>query len=140
MLHAEAHLDKSPHYGTHVPRGELVELLSKALLYSEVEAHWRGNAMTSNCKSSFSLLERHMCSLDSNLPPTVTFQPPPTTEIPPPYINGSNGTAEKRKASPSAAEELPREKRARTEEMDVDSVASSNERTFTSSCNLVCVQ
>lgn len=122
-------MDKSTHFGKHVPRGELVELLSKALLYSEVEAHWRGNAMTTNCKTPFTLLEHHVCSLDPTLPPTVHFNPPPPSEIPI-IVNGANGTAEKRKASTPASEETPNQKRARTEEMEVDSVSSVAERTF----------
>ena len=132
VLHAEGRLDKSSHFGRHVPRGELIELLSKALLYSEVEAHWRGNAMTTNCKTNFSLLERHVCSLDPTLPASVSFNPPPAMEIPIMYTNGANGTtAEKRKASTPASEEGPKEKRVRTDDMDVDSVTSSAERTFT---------
>lgn len=138
VLHAEGRLDKSTHFGKHVPRGELVELLSKALLYSEVEAHWRGNTLTTNCKSPFSLLEHHVCSLDPTLPPSVHFNPPPAAEIPAVYTNGLN--AEKRKASTPASEEAPKEKRARTEDMDVDSVTSSAERTFAFLCDLVLVQ
>lgn len=60
----------------HIPRGELVDLLSKALLYLEVEAHWRGDSMTANCKSGFSLLEQHVCSTEhptSRLAPASTF-------------------------------------------------------------------
>ena len=133
VLHAEGQLNKSAHFGKHVPRGELVELLSKALLYSEVEAHWRGNAMTTNCKTPFSILEPHVCSLDPALPASVQFNPPPPSEMPVLYTNGANGTAEKRKASTPASEEAPKEKRARTEDMEVDSVISSAERTFVSS-------
>ncbi|GJE85862.1 WD40 repeat-like protein [Phanerochaete sordida] len=127
VLRAEGHLEKSEHFGQHVPRGELVELLSKALLYSEAEAHWKGNAMTNNCKAPFTILNRHVCSLDPSLPPTVTFQPP----LPPPDTVHpvTNGTAEKRKASTSPApEEVPKEKRARTEEMEVDSMTTSTEQ------------
>lgn len=120
MLRAEGHLEKAPCYGKHVPRGELVELLSKALLYSEVEAHWRGNALTKNCKSRFSLLDKHVCSLDPAISPVTIIQPLPTLDIPPVSLNG------KRKAATPGPEDGvgPKEKRARTEEMDVDSVAS----------------
>ncbi|KAI0094185.1 WD40-repeat-containing domain protein [Irpex rosettiformis] len=123
VLRAEGHLEKSPCYGKHVPRGELIELLSKALLYSEVEAHWRGNALTKNCKASFSLLDKHVCSLDPAISPVTIIQPLPTLDIPSVTLNG---TSEKRKATAPAVEDLsgPKEKRARTEEMDVDSVAS----------------
>lgn len=130
VLRAEGRLEKSEHYGKHLPRGELVELLSKALLYSEAEAHWKGNAMTSNCKAPFSILKRHVCALDPTLPPTVTFQTTPVFELDVPVVNG---TSEKRKAStPPPTEATPKEKRARTEEMEVDSVTSA-ERTFTPS-------
>jgi transducin (beta)-like 1 len=127
VLRAEGHLEKSVHYGKHVPRGELVELLSKALLYSEAEAHWKGNAMTNNCKAPFSILDQHVCSLDSTLPQTVTIHTP-VVEVPIPV---TNGILEKRKAStPPPAEEVPKEKRARTEDMEVDGITSSVERTF----------
>ena len=131
-MRAEGRLEKSEHYGKHIPRGELVDLLSKALLYSEAEAHWKGNAMTNNCKAPFSILDHHVCSLDPSLPATVTFQPlpPPPTEIAPPV---TNGVSEKRKAStPPPPEETPREKRARTEEMEVDSMSTAAERAFDS--------
>ena len=123
VLRAEGHLEKSACYGQHVPRGELVELLSKALLYSEVEAHWRGNALTKNCKASFSLLNKHVCSLDPTISPVAILQPLPTLDIPPVNLNG---TSEKRKATTAAVDDAngPKEKRARTEEMEVDSVAS----------------
>lgn len=57
-------MENSQYFQKHIPRGELIELLSKALLYLEVEAHWRNNALTTNCKSGFSLLEPHICSLE----------------------------------------------------------------------------
>lgn len=124
VLRAEGHLEGSQHYGKHIPRGELIELLSKALLYSEAEAHWKGNAMTNNCKASFSILDKHVCSLDPNIPATVTFHPP-VIEVTEPT---ANSTSEKRKAStPPAPEDIPKEKRARTEEMEVDSVASAEQ-------------
>lgn len=127
VLRAEGHLDKSSHYGKHVPRGELVELLSKALLYSEVESHWRGNAMTKNCKAPFTLLEKHVCQLDSTVSPVTILQPLPPVDVP---ASITNGTAEKRKAASPVFEDGsgPKEKRARTEEMEVDSVTSA-ERT-----------
>ena len=128
VLRAEGHLEKSQHYGKYVPRGELIELLSKALLYSEAEAHWKGNAMTNNCKAPFSILDKHVCSLDPDIPPTVTFHPP-VIEVTVPAANGT--ISEKRKANtPPVVDDIHREKRARTEEMDVDSVVST-ERTLT---------
>lgn len=147
VLRAEGRLEHSPNYGKHIPRGELVELLSKALLYTEVEAHWKGNVMTANCKSGFTLLERHVCAPDPTLPATITYdQPPPLSEAmlpsgPPqqpapalePPTNGTNGMTDvnvKRKASTPVADEAPAEKRPRTssspdENTEVDSIASS---------------
>ena len=128
VLRAESHLDKSAHFGKHVARGELVELLSKALLYTEVEAHWRGNAMTKNCQTPFTLLDKHVCALDPTMSPLTILQPPSIiNEITLPY---TNGTSEKRKAATSAFGDAPKEKRARIEDMEVDSASSSAERTF----------
>lgn len=116
----------------HVARGELVYLLSKALLYSEVEAHWRGNAMTSNCTALFSLLDKHTCTLDPNLQPTVTMNPPIPANIPlgnPSSVSTSNGSLDKRKSSQLDVEEGVRTKRARTEDsMEIDSVTSTAPR------------
>ncbi|OBZ68595.1 F-box-like/WD repeat-containing protein TBL1XR1 [Grifola frondosa] len=137
VLRMEGRLDHSPHFKKHVPRGELIELLSKALLYSEVESHWRSNAMTANCTNTFRLLERHVCSLDPSLPATVTFNPPPLAPLPIPQpapVLQTNGTgnadsASKRKASMPAMDDVPREKRAKTStpenDNDADSIASS---------------
>ncbi|EIW86929.1 WD40 repeat-like protein [Coniophora puteana RWD-64-598 SS2] len=61
-LKSEAHLDRTPHFKTHIQRGELVALLSKSLLYAEVEAHWKAGKMASDCKIPFTLLEPHVCS------------------------------------------------------------------------------
>lgn len=115
----------------HIARGELVELLSKALLYSEVEAHWRGTDYTTNCKVPFSILGPHICQTDPSLPPTRSFIPPALPPEPIPYSNSNiNGGAEKRKADSAAVDPSRKDKRARTEEMmDLDSVASSAPRT-----------
>src|ERR1700733_6672127 len=110
----EGRLDKSPHFSKHIPRGELVELLSKALLYVEVEAHLKGDPMTTNCKTGFSLLEPHICSLDPKAksvhpPPRPTpreKEPEPNTKI-----NGDTGT--KRKADGPSVGDGHVEKRAR---------------------------
>lgn len=40
-LRHEARLDSSPNLNVRIPRGELIKLLNKALLYSEAEAHFR---------------------------------------------------------------------------------------------------
>jgi transducin (beta)-like 1 len=106
----------------HIPRGELIELLIKALLYTEVEAHWRGNNdMTGNCTTGFSLLESHVCSLNPSIKPTVKLSANPT---PVPIIASSqpasasepSDSAPKRKASTPVAEEGHSEKRQKTDE------------------------
>ncbi|KZT02500.1 WD40 repeat-like protein [Laetiporus sulphureus 93-53] len=142
VLHAESKLESSSYFGRHIPRGELVELLSKALLYTEVEAHWKGNTMAANCQKPFSLLERHVCSQDPVLTDTAPVdQAAPTTvaingdsHSQRPTTNGINSTTEpvaKRKASTPIAGNTPTEKRARTspptdDNMEVDSNASSS--------------
>lgn len=65
-LSSEGALQQSPCFNKHIPRGELIELLGKALLYLEVESHWRDDTMTTNCKNKFSLLEHHVCSGESS--------------------------------------------------------------------------
>jgi transducin (beta)-like 1 len=67
-LRNEGRLQNSPYFSKHIPRGELIELLSKALLYLEVESHWRNDELTTKCKTGFSLLESHVCSLDASAP------------------------------------------------------------------------
>jgi hypothetical protein len=62
-LRAEGRLESSAHFGTFVPRGALVDLLSKALLYAEVEAHWRADAPA--CAAPFTLLTPHVCTRDA---------------------------------------------------------------------------
>ncbi|KAG8219619.1 WD40-repeat-containing domain protein [Butyriboletus roseoflavus] len=107
----EGRLDQSHHIKKHIPRGELVERLSKALLYAEVEAHWKGDSLAKNCKSSFSLLEHHVCSFDPNA----------TALLPPQQHGESNITALaaetgiKRKSISPSTEDGRAEKRARKE-------------------------
>ena len=105
-----------------IPRGELIELLIKALLYIEVEAHWRGNNdMTGNCTAGFSLLETHVCSLNPSIKPTVKLSANPA---PVPIITGLQSASEgepsdstqKRKASTPAVEEGHSDKRQRIDE------------------------
>lgn len=103
-----------------------MELLSKALLYTEAEAHWRGTTVTTNCKAPFSILSRHVCSADPNLPATFSFESPP---VPPEPIPAFSNASEKRKADTSAGDSGRKEKRARTEDMmDLDSAPSSAPR------------
>ncbi len=130
VLRAEGRLEHSPNARKPIPRGQLVELLSKALLYTEVESHWKGNAMTTNCKGTFSLIDEHVCTIDPSLPATTTFNPPPQPPLPEPTpVLQTNGTTEMRKASTPASEVAPKGKRARTADMDVDSSASTAART-----------
>ncbi|KAJ2934295.1 hypothetical protein H1R20_g2775, partial [Candolleomyces eurysporus] len=79
----EGRIQNSPYLARHIPRGELIDLLGKALLYLEVESHWRPDAVTNNCKSGFSLLEPHVCSSESvsSKPPVVSL-PPATSAAP----------------------------------------------------------
>lgn len=72
-LRNEGRLQNSPYFQKHIPRGELIDLLSKALLYLEVESHWRTDSLTTNCKAGFSLLDPHICSLDD---PSEKSPPP----------------------------------------------------------------
>lgn len=105
----EGRLDHSHHLKKYIPRGELLELLSKALLYTEVEAHWKGDRLASNCKNGFSLLERHVCSFDANEPLVQTGQP--NGESTSPSVAGDTGN--KRKSITPSSEDGHIEKRAR---------------------------
>ncbi|RPD55852.1 WD40 repeat-like protein [Lentinus tigrinus ALCF2SS1-6] len=123
VLRAESKLERSTFYGKSVPRGELVELLAKALLYSEVEAHWKGNNMSLSCTNKFGLLEPHVCSYDPQLPPP----PPPVSQRIPlasvqpqahahGFASASSDPSLKRKASGmSSSEDNPPEKKTRTD-------------------------
>ncbi|TFK77481.1 WD40 repeat-like protein [Pluteus cervinus] len=116
----EAKLENSPYFQKHIPRGELIELLSKALLYVEVEVHWKtdSDSMTTTCKSGFSLLDSHVCS----------SEPAPIIPIPAISITSLEGKSlaesTKRKASPVASDG-PQEKRSRTDDMELDGPSES---------------
>jgi transducin (beta)-like 1 len=102
-----------------IPRGELIELLIKALLYTEVEAHWRGNNdMTGNCGTGFTLLETHVCSLNPSINPTVKLSANPASfaALPGPQSASTADSVQKRKASTPVAEEGHSDKRQRTDE------------------------
>lgn len=126
----EGRLDHSPHFSKHIPRGELVELLSKSLLYLEVESHWKGDTLTANCKTSFSLLEPHVCSLDPSANSKTGYQHDNSAEqggSEPLYKpNGTtiDATTVKRKASTPSTDDGRVDKRVRREadDMDVDSI------------------
>ncbi|KAH0838128.1 WD40 repeat-like protein [Lanmaoa asiatica] len=113
-LRMEGRLDHSHHIKKHIPRGELVERLSKALLYAEVEAHWKGDSFAKNCKSSFSLLERHVCSIDPNA--TTLLAPQQPGESSSAMLAGETGI--KRKSITPSTEDGRAEKRARREAED----------------------
>lgn len=134
-IRTEGRLERSPHFSKHIPRGELVELLSKALLYVEVEAHWKGDALTTNCKTGFSLLEPHICSLEPKAKPTRSAiqsslqdqENEQTTKT-----NGDSGS--KRKADVPSTEDGRVEKRARRtpEDMEIDPVILAVDRGYRS--------
>ncbi|KAG8689504.1 hypothetical protein FRC08_010918 [Ceratobasidium sp. 394] len=107
-LRQEARLDVSPNAKVHIPRGGLVTLLQKALLYIEVETHWRRDPKASACSSPFSLLSSHVCSSSS-----ITPASPGST----PRGEKTNGkAADKRRMSPKSANRG--QKRARLENTD----------------------
>jgi hypothetical protein len=117
----EAQLKECPHFTKHIPRGELIELLGKALLYIEVESHWKADGLTANCQSGFSLLEPHVCSLD---PPTSKLNPIlPTPSDASEKDTKANGTVAdlpmKRKASPQSTDTGPSEKRTKRDQEDM---------------------
>lgn len=133
-IRVEGQLERSPHALKHIPRGELVELLSKALLYLEVESHWKGDSLTANCKSRFSLLEPHVCSLE---PPSdeplvhMTVLPPSDLISKTSKTNGvqASDSGTKRKSSPTATlKEGPAEKRQKSTSEDVDMDKSQERR------------
>ncbi|KAG9128157.1 hypothetical protein FRC07_004269 [Ceratobasidium sp. 392] len=70
-LRHEARLDASPNANVYIPRGSLVSLLQKALLYIEVETHWRRDPKASACSTPFSLLSSHICSASSTTPASL---------------------------------------------------------------------
>ncbi|KAG7099731.1 hypothetical protein E1B28_001548 [Marasmius oreades] len=145
-LAKESHLENSPCFAKHVPRGELVELLSKSLLYTEVECHFRGGELAANCKTAFSLLEAHLCSTEP------AIQPPPPVGTVVDYYPGAPvifstptvpleadekpkskpvvpESSVKRKASLPPSSDNPAEKRPRTDPSDA-SVVTPVDRTY----------
>ncbi|KAI0756874.1 WD40 repeat-like protein [Daedaleopsis nitida] len=140
VLRAEGRLEHSPHYRKHVPRGELVELLSKALLFTEVEAHWKGDNMTLNCTKEFKLLEPHVCSYDPNFPPPPLPAPSHDSHRAPfapvqPHANTSvialDATLKRKASVTPSSDDHPPEKRAKMKntpkEVEVDVRTSSVE-------------
>ncbi|KAI9507804.1 WD40 repeat-like protein [Russula earlei] len=128
----EGHLHHSVHLEKQIPRGELIELLVKALLYTEVEAHWRGNNdLTGNCTTGFSLLETHVCSLNPSIKPTVKLSanPPSVTAVTEPLSASASepsDSVQKRKASTPVAEDAHSDKRQRLDDPSSVEVEEKN--------------
>ncbi|KAG5716340.1 F-box-like/WD repeat-containing protein TBL1XR1 [Termitomyces sp. T112] len=123
----EGQLDRSPYASKHIQRGELIELLSKSLLYIEVESHWKNDALANSCKSSFSLLEPHVCSATQHANKqlsqvTSVLETSEDVQLKSTKSNGSmTDGASKRKESPiSPHVEGPPEKRAKRDPDDMD--------------------
>ena len=118
-LRQEGNLNQSSNFTKVIRRGELIELLYKALLYTEVEAHWNDVKPLKPCKGKFSLLDIHTCSTepDSGAVPTSQIS---TTErrSEPLHSDGlPTDVVVKRKLSP---EDNRPEKRFRAERNDRD--------------------
>lgn len=109
VLRTEGRLERSSHFNDHVPRGELVELLTKALLYLEVETHWRGDTMLTECKTPFSLLRRHECTSEA-VPNDVNGSRGESNHV---KSNGVTESVQKRKADTFAPGDTRFEKRAK---------------------------
>jgi transducin (beta)-like 1 len=128
----EGRLESTPHFAKHIPRGELVELLTKALLYVEVESHWKGDKLDSNCKTTFSLLEPHICSRDTNTSSKPKPPPPKTTIVASEgdsllvQTNGALDGKNTKMHSNSLDDDERPAKRARieSEDMDIDDAVS----------------
>lgn len=115
----EGRLESSPNWEKFVPRGELIELLSKALLYIEVETHWKNDTLTANCMAPFTLLDTHVCKLDtSSSMETIAITSNP------PDIDANS----KRKAAESiSVDESHKRVRRSSEDMDIETNASDND-------------
>ena len=112
-IKSEGHLDRSPNFTKHIPRGELVDLLSKALLYIEIETHWSAGSLTLDCRTPFSLLDKHTCDIGAIKSGTPRIPPESTTKPAPPVEDDDEGT--------------PR--RVEEDGMDVDSQAEAQAET-----------
>ncbi|KAJ6558241.1 WD40 repeat-like protein [Mycena capillaripes] len=119
-LRKEARLECSPSFTKHIPRAELVRLLSKALLYREVESHWKADHLALNCRAVFSLLEPHVCSLEPPKPKSLPL-PLAYAQRPLAQSNRINCVVDgKRKASPLSDADGPAEKRPRCDANGMD--------------------
>lgn len=102
----------------------------------EVESHWKGNELMTSCKTGFSLLEHHVCSLDDpNVKSTIAEEPTGTIDASAvgaqsqDHVVQSQGQAltaaplnVNQKPSPMATDEghPERKQRRRSTDMDVD--------------------
>jgi hypothetical protein len=137
-LRKEGNLDQSPYFTKHIPRGELIELLTKSLLYIEVESHWKDSLLAKNCKAGFSLLDSHTCSPEPVSVPAVDLRPT-SVEKPKDTSRQSEDrvdTAAKRKSSPPPVEDNRAEKRARTDpDPDADTAVQECSFSFVDSAS-----
>lgn len=125
MLHTafsiqkEGQLEHSTHFQKHIPRGELVDLLSKALLYLEVESHFKGDTVATTCKREFSLLEPHVCSSEPSTAATTASVNLSTFKDADSHKPNGDHSA-KRKSSPPPSSAAPAEKRVKLDQGDLD--------------------
>ncbi|KII94043.1 hypothetical protein PLICRDRAFT_36273 [Plicaturopsis crispa FD-325 SS-3] len=133
-LRTEGRLNESPHFRKHIRRGALVDLLAKALLYAEVESHWKGDSMAANCQARFSVIDPHVCSLDPPAPASAL----PSTSLSnasdklPEQLAKTNGPADsssKRKADTPSTDGGRPDKRQKKDdnETNVDKPAAQAE-------------
>lgn len=114
-IKSEGHLDRSPNFPKHIPRGELIDLLSKALLYIEVETHWCEGSLALNCRAPFSLLDKHTCDIDGVAKPAALRIPPESTTR---LLNSF-------RPAPQTEEDEGTPRRVEEDGMDVDSQAQA---------------
>lgn len=119
-LRSEARLDASVDSKVYVQRHALVELLGKALLYVEVESHFREDGKAIVCNAPFSLLKTHVCSNTSRrLPDSANVSSTPE-------VSDATREAPKRKAAKgreSGAAKRAKSKRAAGEDEGWDFLA-----------------
>ncbi|KZV99026.1 WD40 repeat-like protein [Exidia glandulosa HHB12029] len=94
-LRSEARLDTTSDKKSHIQRHLLVQLLAKALLYVEVESHYREDGKTVQCTAPFSLLKKHVCSTSPRR--TVDLVPMSVNPTPTPDASDSTRDPLKRK-------------------------------------------
>ncbi|KAG7452210.1 WD40 repeat-like protein [Guyanagaster necrorhizus] len=131
----EGQLERSPNFKKHIPRGELAELLSKALFYTAIEAHIRGGEVAANCRARFSLLENHVCSPDPPQQVVTTLLVPTlltpvvkeSSTIAKPVENVQPTGKPKATPTPTFTSENAEKGLKRSEDMDIDRPTQSPE-------------